>query len=64
MNDFKDEYGFIVGLVFMISTSILIVNFTIELYKLFHEVYTQKKINKNTKKLLNDLDEYKRFIVY
>lgn len=64
MNNFRDEYGFIIGVIFVISISILMVNFIIEVYKFLNSMYSRRKINKNTKKLLHDLDEYKRLIVY
>lgn len=64
MSDFRDKYGFIIGVVFIISASILIVNCAIEVYKVLHSMYSKRNINKNTKKLLLNLDEYKRVIVY
>lgn len=64
MNDFRDKYGFIIGVIFIISTSILIVNLITEVYKILDYIYSKRKVNKNGKKLLRDLDEYKRLIVY
>lgn len=64
MTDFRNKYGFIIGAVFIISTSILIIGVTIKLYKFLNSKYVRKKVKVNSKKLLVSLDTYKKTIVY
>lgn len=64
MTNFRNKYGFIIGIVFIISASILIVSFAIRFYEFINEMYSKKKFDKNIKKLLQELDAYKRLLVY
>lgn len=64
MSDFRNTYGFIIGAVFIVSTSILIVTIIINGYKSIRSIYMRRKFNKNKGKLLRTLDPYKRMLVY
>lgn len=64
MDDFRNKYGFLIGTVFIISLSILIVGAIIKVYNFSHEKYINKKVKKNSRKLLESLDSYKKTIVY
>lgn len=64
MIDFKNKYGFIIGVVFIISISILTIGILISIYKFLHNKYSNFKFKKNSGKLLESLDVYKKAIVY
>lgn len=64
MIDFRTKYGFIIGVVFTVSTCILIISILINIYKFLSKEYWNFKFKKNSKKLLNSLDDYKKTIVY
>lgn len=64
MIEFKDKWGFIIGVTFIVSTSILIIGILSNIYKYLYNKYSNFKIKKNSNKLLNSLDLYKKTIVY
>lgn len=64
MLDFKNKYGFIIGAAFIISISILMVGILISIYKFLYKKHSNFKVKKNSKKLLESLDMYKKTIVY
>lgn len=64
MDEFRNEYGFIIGTVFIVSISIVTVRMLISIFNYFHEIYTQKKIKENSGKFIASLDAYKKTIVY
>ena len=64
MIDFKNKYGFIIGVAFIISISILTIGFLISIYKFLYNKYSNFKFEKNSGKLLDSLDMYKKAIVY
>lgn len=64
MDEFRNEYGFIIGAVFVVSISILTIGVIISIYNYFYERHKQKRIKENSGKLLASLDDYKKTIVY
>lgn len=64
MIEFRNKYGFVIGALFILSTSILCVGYIVKLYKYFNEKYLSWKFKKNSRKLLDSLDSYKKAIVY
>ncbi|EOU1466885.1 superinfection exclusion B family protein [Clostridium perfringens] len=55
MSAFKEKYGFIVGVVFIISFSILLISLITTSYKSLRRVYINKNFKKNSKKILMNL---------
>ncbi len=64
MDSFRNEYGFIIGIVFLISFSILLVTAVVGLYKYFQNKYYLKKFNETSGDRLSKLDDYQKAIVY
>ena len=64
MDGFRNEYGFIIGAVFVVSISILTIGVIISIYNYFYEMHKQKRIKENSGKLIASLDDYKKTIVY
>lgn len=64
MVDFRDKYGFVIGLLFLISFSILVVTFFVDVYKYFSHLYFMKKFKATAKERLQKLDNYQKAIVY
>ena len=54
--DFKDKYGFYIGLVFIVSLSILLVYLIIKPAKYFYEKRSNKKLAENQLHCLRDLN--------
>ena len=53
MVDFRNKYGFAIGLVFLISFSILIVTVLVSVYKYFSHLYFMKKFRDRKSTRLN-----------
>ena len=64
MIEFKNKWGFIIGATFIVSTSILVIGILSNIYKFLYKKYSNFKFKKNSNKLLNSLDVYKKTIVY
>lgn len=64
MVDFRNKYGFVIGLLFLISFSILVVTVFIGIYKYFSHLYFMKKFRATAKERLQRLDNYQKAIVY
>lgn len=64
MIDFRDKYGFVIGLLFLISFSIIVVTFFVGVYKYFSHLYFMKKFRATAKERLQKLDNYQKAIVY
>lgn len=64
MSTFKDKYGFIIGIIFVVSVAILIVNFGFWLFKLLRNKWGEKKFYKTGEKRLNNLNDYQKAIIY
>ena len=61
MIEFKNKWGFIIGVTFIISTSILVIGILSNIYKSLYNKYSNFKFKKNSN---NSLDMYKKTIVY
>lgn len=64
MVDFRNKYGFTIGLLFLISFSILVVTLIIGIYKYFSHKRSMKKFKATAKERLQKLDNYQKAIVY
>lgn len=64
MVDFRNKYGFAIGLLFLISFSILVVTLIIGIYKYFSHKRSMKKFKATAKERLQKLDNYQKAIVY
>lgn len=64
MIEFKNKWRFIIGVTFIVSTSILVIGILSNIYKSLYNKYSNFKFKKNSNKLLNSLDMYKKTIVY
>lgn len=64
MVDFRNKYGFAIGLLFLISFSILAVTLIIGIYKYFSHKRSMKKFKATAKERLQKLDNYQKAIVY
>lgn len=64
MTNFTKEYGFIIGLVFIISISISLVSCTIILYKYIIIRYNKFKFYKHAAERLEKLSPYQKAILY
>lgn len=64
MIEFKNKWGFIIGVTFIISTSILVIGILSNICKSLYNKYSNFKFKKNSNKLLSSLDMYKKTIVY
>lgn len=64
MVDFRNKYGFAIGLLFLISFSILVVTVFVGVYKYLSNKYFMKKFKATAKERLQKLDDYQKAIVY
>ncbi len=62
--DFRNKYGFIIGVIFLISFSITIVSILVIMYKFFSHKYYSKKFKSGAKNRLKKLSDYQKAIVY
>ena len=61
---FRNNYGFTIGIVFIISLSILLINFLISMYNVIRKKYSDITKRKNMHKTLLKLSGYQKKIVY
>lgn len=64
MLEFREQYGFIVGIVFLISISILIVNLIYTISKSTIAAKSRRDFYANAEKNLRGLSDYQKTIVY
>lgn len=64
MIEFRDKYGFVIGVIFILTVSILIITGIMAIYNYFKDKYTSKKVEENSGKFLVSLDTFKKAIVY
>lgn len=64
MFEFREKNGFIIGIVFVVSVSILIVNLIYSISKSIVNAKQQKRFYANAEKRLKKLDNYQKAIVY
>ncbi len=63
MTDFRDKYGFLLGIIFMVSTSILIILLITKIYKYFNNKKTSKELVKSQTKYLKNINQEKADII-
>ena len=64
LSDFRNDFGFGLGLVFVISISIVGVTFVIACYKSISNIILFSKTKKAREKCINNLDDYQKAIVF
>ena len=64
LTSFRNSFGFVIGLVFVISVSIVGVTIVIAIYQAFSRKILFSKSKKSREKCLNKLDAYQKTIVY
>lgn len=64
MLEFREQYGFIVGIVFLVSISILIVNLVYTISKSAMAAKSRRDFYTNAEKILKGLSDYQKTIVY
>lgn len=64
MVDFKNHYGFAIGIVFLISSSILLVTILISSYEYAHQKYMIRKFKATAHERLSKLNDYQKNIIY
>lgn len=63
MMNFRDKYGFLLGIIFMVSTSILIILLITKIYNYFHNKKTSKELVKSQTKYLKNITQEKVEII-
>ena len=61
---FRDSFGFVIGLVFVISVSVVGITALVALFKAVASKILFTKSKKSREKCLNNLDDYQKTIVY
>lgn len=64
MESFRSTYGFAIGIVFIVSTSIILVTLCILVIQYITKKFKNKIFYKNSSKRLNELSHYQKAIVY
>ena len=64
MYDFRAQYGFIIGSVFLTTISIILVTITVSIYNYTRNKYYWKKFIDTAKDRLLNLTDYQKVIVY
>lgn len=64
MTVFRDNYGFIIGIVFIVSTSILIVNLIYKTTRSIYNARAKKYFYATAEKRLQKLNNYQKAIIY
>ncbi|HDR4411961.1 TPA: superinfection exclusion B family protein [Bacillus cereus] len=64
MLSFREKHGFIIGIVFIVSLSILVINLINRTAKVIHEKNTKKKFYATAEKRLKSLNTYQKYIIY
>lgn len=63
IEDIRNKYGFIIGIIFLITVAIITVKFIILIYTFFSNLYYYKKFKKTSKIRLLNLNDYQKAIV-
>lgn len=64
MLEFRDRYGFIIGIVFIVSVCILIVNLIYQTAKSISNAKAKRNFYANAEKRLKKLNNYQKAIIY
>ncbi|MGN9163012.1 superinfection exclusion B family protein [Clostridium sulfidigenes] len=63
MTEFRDKYGFAIGIVFVVSAAILIVLMISKIYHLFHDKKVSKRVVEGQIKYLKKMNEEKVMLI-
>lgn len=61
--EFRDQHGFIIGIIFITSVSLLVMNLIVFLYKLIENTILKFKFKKVSKERLKNLNTYQKSLV-
>ncbi len=61
--DFRDQHGFIIGIIFITSVSLLVIHLSVFLYKLIENTILKFKFEKDSKEILKNLNTYQKSLV-
>lgn len=64
MVKFSNNYGFIIGSIFVITTSILLVNLIVKTFKSISEIRAKRRFYATAEQRLRKLNNYQKAIVY
>lgn len=64
MESFRSTYGFAIGIVFIVSSSIILVTLCIPVTQYINKKLKNKVFYKNSNKRLNELSHYQKTIIY
>lgn len=64
LETFRNKYGFTIGAIFILTTSIILINFVILIYKVVENKYYKIKFRKSSENILLNLSTYQKGIVY
>ncbi|MCM3412674.1 superinfection exclusion B family protein [Metabacillus litoralis] len=64
MGDFRDKFGFIIGIVFIVSISILIVNLIYKISISVSKIKARKRFYATAEKRLQKINSYQKAIIY
>lgn len=64
MVEFREDYGFVIGIVFIISLTISIVSISVALYSYQTERKVAKEFVETAAQRLNELSNYQKVIIY
>ncbi|MGG1689411.1 superinfection exclusion B family protein [Heyndrickxia ginsengihumi] len=64
MLDFREKYGFIIGIVFIVSVCILVVNLIYQTAKSISNAKAKRNFYANAEKRLHKLNNYQKTIIY
>ncbi len=63
MGEFKNQYGFAIGVTFVVSISILACYLTVIIFKYLYSIYSDKKFSKNMDKFMEKLGHEEKNII-
>lgn len=63
MTEFRDKYGFAIGIVFVVSTAILIILIVGKIYHYFYDKYSSKKLVEAQTKYLKRMTQQQVFVI-
>lgn len=63
MTEFRDKYGFTIGIIFIVSLSILIILLVLKIYHFFYDKRSDKKVAEGQLKYLRNMSREKVMVV-
>lgn len=64
ITSFRDEYGFIIGIIFITSIAILSINLIAFIFQIIVDIISNRRFEKKSKEIIRNLTDYQKFIVY